>query len=219
MSYDFTPSPTSSGSTPTIRRPGCVTVYAILLWLGGALILLSVLCSGVGSLPGYPSEFALGTPLMMTVLGFAAIASIITGVGLWGMKTWGWWLVVILQSSGLAISAIRFFVFALAGGMAKIVVSLTSTCISSLVSAVILYWFVTNRGLFGVGTPEYQTVTRDSGEVIQQPVVKGEGIATALAIIAGVAVVLVLVAVCAIVTLALMGPSVGNVFSNIILDI
>lgn len=47
----------------------------------------------------------------------------------------------------------------------------------------------------------------------------GEGMATAGQILGWINVVLVAIPVCLIVILALLGPSIGNVFSNIIIDL
>ncbi|MEW6569483.1 MAG: DUF4190 domain-containing protein [Chloroflexota bacterium] len=47
----------------------------------------------------------------------------------------------------------------------------------------------------------------------------GDGLATAGLVLGYVQVVLVCIPACTIVTLALLGPAIGNVFSNIILNI
>ena len=47
----------------------------------------------------------------------------------------------------------------------------------------------------------------------------GDGLATAGLVLGYLQIVLIVVPVCLIVLLALMGPAIGNVFSNIVLDI
>ena len=47
----------------------------------------------------------------------------------------------------------------------------------------------------------------------------GDGLATAGLVLGYMQIILVVIPVCLIVFLALLGPSIGNVFSNIILDI
>lgn len=47
----------------------------------------------------------------------------------------------------------------------------------------------------------------------------GQGMATAGQVLGWINVVLIVIPLCLIIILALLGPSIGNVFSNIILDI
>jgi len=47
----------------------------------------------------------------------------------------------------------------------------------------------------------------------------GEGMATAGQVLGWINVVLIVIPLCIIVILALLGPSIGNIFSNIMLDI
>lgn len=113
--------PTNS-STQTYR-PGCVTAYAVLLFLGGALNLLGTLAN-LGS-GGNVSILFIG----LLLAGLA----IMTGAGLWQMKIWGWWLAVAFQ----AVAIISSFI----GGIAAIAVSL-------LINGAIFYWFYQNKKLF-----------------------------------------------------------------------
>ncbi len=49
--------------------------------------------------------------------------------------------------------------------------------------------------------------------------VSGDGLATAGLVLGYLQIVFVVVPVCVIVILALLGPAIGNIFSNIIMDI
>ena len=121
-------------------------------------------------------------------------------------KKWAWWLVVITQSFGLA-GGLLSLPGNLAGMLAVIgsgdSVSAMSRIIGGLfalagmaISGGILYWFVTNRHLFG----------DLSGS-------------TVVAIVVGMVAIVLLIPIIVIVILVLFGPALVNLFSNITINI
>jgi hypothetical protein len=200
------------------ERPGCVSVYAVLLWIGAGLYVLGALLLSVTSLSIDEPVFLF---LSCLLIGLAAIP-ILTGYGLWRMKTWAWAIVVVLQSVGvilgllsIGLNLIVMSSFADIGGTSGICGSL----VGLIVGGVIIYWFTTNRRLFGIGVTTYETVEGPDGELIQQPIA-GSGAGGQIAwVIVGIVLVAFVVPICTIFILALLGPAIGNVFSNIILGI
>lgn len=175
------------------ERPGCITAYAVLLWLGGGLFILSSF-----SLLSDPSFGPLGA----AISGLFAILLIGIGIGLWRMQSWGWWLVVILQSLGLLTAF-----FSLIGGV------ILNGLVSGLVSGGILYWFITNRRLF-LEAHTYRPGVGSDGKPVNDLTQTSKNNNTTF-IIVGVILAVFLVPVCIIAILALLGPQIGDVFSRI----
>jgi hypothetical protein len=206
-------------SSPIVNRPGCITAYAILLWIGGGLYVIAALCGGLGGLyyaanPSQSSQAALTVPLLIgaVCIGLFALLPIFMGVGLWQMKNWAWWLVVILQSLGMASLLLNLCSLVLAAGSSSrsaggLIGGIIGALIGGAINAGILYWFLKNHNLFtgGAGAP----ATSGGGG--------GAGV-VAVVIIAVIGIV-ILVPVVIIVILALLGPAIGNVFSNIMLTL
>ena len=203
------------------ERPGCVTVYAILAWLSGGIYAIGALCLGLsgvgladGGLGSY--EICLGGAMLL----FAAVP-IATGIGLWQMRKWGWALVVIVQGLAviLGLLSLGLSLLLLPSASSEFVAFNSSVLITSLaniaISGFIVYWFVKNRELFN-GRTEYATVIGPDGETVYQPVEqKGSDVAVILATLVGLAMVLILVCIVVIALLAILGPQIGNVFSQI----
>jgi hypothetical protein len=198
-------------------RPGCVTAYAILLWLGAVFFA----CGVFGSLsdPTVPSGAGIYGGLLM-------VAQIVAGFGLWRMRRWGWGLVVVGQSLGLLILLLNFIgtltlVSEFGEGMGWAVGALAG----SIVSGGILSWFIKNRHLF-TGVKTRRPVLDSDG----QPVIGADGQPlyewapasrsnTATIIIVGVVVAVVLLPVILIAVLTLLGPQIGEVFSRIVTEL
>ena len=177
-------------------RPGCVTAYAVLLWLGGGLLLLSAWISFFD-----PS----GDSIAGVFVGLFALIPIIAGVGLWRMQKWGWWLVVITQSLAVVVA-----LFNLLSGL------LLQAVVTGAVSGGILYWFINNRQLFlGPFTHNAGVAVNVEGEPVADGTPPAKGNNTTI-IVVGIVVAVVLVPVCIIATLTLLGPDVGDVFSRIV---
>lgn len=175
-------------------RPGCITAYALLLWLGGAGLLFIAFSA--------PSDPFLG-PEAAIAPAFFALVLIATGIGLWQMSVWSWWLVVIIQSFGV-LGAL----FSLIGG------DILNAIVSGTVSGGILYWFITNRHLFLTGTAYRTSVSSDGESVVEQVSVSRSNVSTA--VIVGVILVICVAPVVIIAILTLLGPQIGDVFSGIV---
>lgn len=174
-------------------RPGCVTAYAVLLCLGGGLYALGSLISFVNPTEG---------PGVGVVAGLFALLLIMTGVGLWRMQKWGWWLVVITQSLAVVVA-----LFNLLSGL------LLEAIVAGAVSGGILYWFIDNRSLFlGPFTHHTDASVRPEREGASA----SKSGNSAIIIIGVILVVFFLVPVCMITVLTLLGPGINDVFSQIV---
>ena len=180
-------------------RPGCVTAYAVLIWLGGALFAISTV--------SFISE---GNPAAICGGVFVILAAII-GYGLWQMREWSWWLVIILQSLSLAGSLFMMFVVLTSPFASE---GILGPLASAVVSGVILYWFATNRSHFA-GEPVYRTVVGPDGETVREQV-QPSGSNKTVIIVVGVVLLVVVVPVVIIAILTLLWPEIGNVFSRIV---
>ena len=200
-------------ASPTqVNRPGCVTAYALLLWLGGGLYLVAALCIGLfGLVPAFPDGRAAAStgPALIGALclGLFSLLPIFLGVGLWRMRRWAWWLIVILQSlglAGLALSLCSLFVTAGSAGRnapESLAAGLVSAVVGGLISGGILYWFLNNRSLFDGGA---QVVSGGNTWIV-----------VAVVVVIGLVIVIPIIVIA---ILALLGPAIGNVFSNIIIS-
>jgi hypothetical protein len=136
------------------------------------------------------------------VLLLLASINVVTGIGLWQMKKWGWALVVVSQGLGAAaqLLSMAFTVLAIAGSggayMPSEPVLLFGNLVSLLVSGSILYWFVKNRELFNVGT-EYESVVGPDGKIRQEPVKKTSD--TTMLVVVGGGLALIFILICLVV--------------------
>lgn len=203
------------------ERPGCVTAYAILLWVGAALGLFAGLC-GLSSMMSFAGGGLGGFEFIIIGMLLVLLAiNVVTGIGLWQMKKWGWAMVIVLHGLsvllGLLSMALTLFTLVTAGGE-YVVAEPTILCgnLGSLaISGFILYWFITNRELFNGGMA-VKTVVGPDGEIAPQPVEKKTSDATMiLAVSGGLVLVFVLICVVVFVMLVMLGPQIGNVFSQI----
>ncbi len=213
-------------SARAVNRPGCISAYAILLWLGGAFYILSALCLGVAglidtsNLARYVGEVGDSSVMIALLvgavcLGLLGVVPIVTGVGLWQMKDWAWWLVVVLQSLGLALTAVSLCTSLVGLGVSSggqstsetttVVSDLIGVLVAAAINGGILYWFLKNHDLFRGG----------AGAQPGQKAATGTVVAIVLAVVG----IFVLVPIVVIVILALLGPAIANVFSNIMVNI
>jgi hypothetical protein len=214
----------SSGKWAQQERPGCVTAYAILLWAGAGLALIIAFCglaSFLGTVGGSLGGFEI---IIIGVLLVLLAINVVSGIGLWQMKKWGWALVVVLHAFSIIMQVLSMglTLLSVVGSGGDYLVSqpsvLCGNLISTLVSGFILYWFITNRELFN-GGPEYKSVVGADGEIRQEPVRKTSDTTMLLAVGGGLVLVLVLVCVAVVAMLAIMGPQIGNVFSQITFEL
>lgn len=108
---------------PPPSRPIGVTILAILVVLVGVLILIAAiavfLLSGFLALTGLPT-FGLAVTVIGVLVLILALIWIGVGMGLWHLRSWAWWLALIVMlftivgsiaSPPLAVVPILIFVY------------------------------------------------------------------------------------------------------------
>jgi hypothetical protein len=131
-----------------VNRPGCVTLYAMLLWLapaGVAAYGLYVVILG----QNFPDPVAALTFLLAAIFMLPfMLLSVLAGIGLWRMKAWGWWLVMVFGLLQLGLNVLSFLGELAAGDW----VSTGSQLLGFAIAGYILWWFFTHRAMFNVGS-------------------------------------------------------------------
>lgn len=196
-------------------RPGCITLYAILLVLGGVANIAASAIAGYG----FIAEPDLAATYVVLTLGMFAWSLIpfVIAVGLWRMRMWAWWLVVTFQVFGLAMACLGLVllvpIFATgleaSVGTAELVGLFAGVPVGMLINGIILYWFLTNRDRF-----RQHSVVHVGGQALEEPA-SGNAVVIIAATVIGVIAILCLVGVAVIALLTLMGPQIGTVFSEI----
>jgi hypothetical protein len=103
-----------------------VTVYAILLWIGGVLVALGGVITGI-------NEEAFAIALGGIVVGGLELG---LGVGIWRLRNWARVIVIVLQGLGVVVGVISLFM----GNLLSLV--------GLAVGGYILYWFASNGQYF-----------------------------------------------------------------------
>lgn len=127
-----TPAPFAA-LTPSVpaaaRRPGCVTAYALLLFLGAGILMLGgIALAGSGAIGGLQL-------FLFLALGGVELA---IAIGLWRMRNWARVLLLVVQGLGIAVST-----FSLLGGSGT-----SGVLVGVAVAAFIISWFARNGRLF-----------------------------------------------------------------------
>jgi len=137
------------------ERPGCLTAYAILTWIGaGFSILAGLIFSGLMFTD--TDLIAIGCLVGPLVIIFGVLY-IFLGLGLWNQKNWARIVVIVLQSLGIAATLFQVCLLVLLSSSYGSLygygdstwLSICSTVIGLAVSGYILYWFATNGDYFG----------------------------------------------------------------------
>jgi len=186
------------------ERPGCVTAYAILAWVGAAVYLIAAFVAGMS----IASEVITAGVMILVCGWLLAAIPIATGFGLWQMKKWGWGLVILSQTVGVIGGLFYMLAAFLAANIYEALPLLCGGLTGLLINGGILYWFVTNRHLFD--RPTY--IMGPEGTMVQ----KSADNTMVIIVIGGVVIVLCLVPIFIIAILTLLGPQIGEVFSNIV---
>jgi hypothetical protein len=127
---------------PPEERPGCITAYVALLGLGWIFAALAALvfvggerlCAGPGACYSFSSlRPAAAAVLVVFGLGVFIFYAVMI-YGLWNMRLWGWWMIVLTHSLNIVM------------GFCAIN---SSTVIQWVVSGLILWWFIANKWRFG----------------------------------------------------------------------
>jgi len=98
-----------------IQRPGCVTAYALMLFLGAGLLTLGgIALGGSGDIDG-PAV------LLFVSLG---VAQLTIAIGLWRMRWWAPRLLIIVQGIGVAVSLISLLSEGSVGVLAGVAINI-----------------------------------------------------------------------------------------------
>jgi len=119
------------------QRPLSVSILAILAIIFGIIGLVAHLV-----LLGYVAGFAGLLAVLAGLVAVFSIAEIAAGVGLWRLRSWAWWLTIIVGGLDIVVHIGSFVVFPLGGFALGIVLWII----------ILIYLFVV-RQHFGIGAP------------------------------------------------------------------
>ena len=162
------PSMASAQSQDRQKRPGCLSIYAILLGLLGFVTVLAGAFLGIlSAIQGIQevmnrvgdAGLPLGVISLWGGVGFAVLSGVVSiaiALGLWALKNWARVLTIILQTLGFVGSLVQaFFVVggtrALSSGFSEANFTLPiliALLVGLVIQAYILFWFLANRERF-----------------------------------------------------------------------
>ncbi len=129
------------------ERPGCVTAYAVLLWIGAALVGIGGPIVGLAIASETGDGVLLSLFIAAVAIGAAAL-NVVIGWGLWHLKNWARILVIVFQGLG-ALSNLASLCLALGISSGEVeTASLCSTIGGLALSSYIIYWFASNSEYF-----------------------------------------------------------------------
>lgn len=129
-------------------RPGCLSVFAVLLAVSGIVYGIIFGALGIDLIVEQPDRPAVGA--LVTVCATAWLPlPVIVAIGLWRMKMWAWWLMVIVQSLGISLALLGFVVALLGIDPMRALGFVLGPLMGLVASGIILYWFLSNRERFG----------------------------------------------------------------------
>jgi hypothetical protein len=102
-------SPDSPAYASSPERPGCLTAYAVLLFISTGLVAIAAVSYGIGymlSKARYVWEL-----YILAALCIIACVSFILARGLWQLKNWARILAIVLQSLGIVGSLMSLLDF------------------------------------------------------------------------------------------------------------
>ena len=121
---------------PATQRPIGVTIIAILSFLAGLVGIAGGLgLMALGAIAGGAGAGVLGalTAVVGGVLLLIGLITLAVAIGLWRMRTWAWWVALIVNVISIVIS--------IAGG----------TYISLIFPVIIVLYLIVIRDKFGIG--------------------------------------------------------------------
>lgn len=135
-----------------LKRPGCLTAYALLLFISAGFAGVGMILGGVAQ-AGQDAAAAIAL-----ILSGAATAGLLGALarGLWRLRNWARMVVIVIQGLTVVVYALGVVV-SLAGpavpGVAQFdpVAGLCSAVVGLAISGSILGWFARNRKLFDGG--------------------------------------------------------------------
>ncbi len=127
--------PPSASATPR-ERPGCVTLYAALLFLGAAVVAIAgfVVAARVASSNG---NVLLSVGALIAIWIIAALYFLLAQ-GLWQLKNWARIIIIVFQGLGVVANLLAFLLSV--GGSSR-AANLGSAVGGLIVGGIILYWF------------------------------------------------------------------------------
>jgi hypothetical protein len=151
---------------PDYHRPGCVTVYAVWVFISGILgvffaLYMPTFTSDLFSMLLDPSNYPVGVdpfdPEMLTLMrsfmgGYAvaiflfSVINVVTGWGLWTMRNWARVIVLILQGLSLGLGIVGLF-WSIASTNGNLFAC--GSYIAALIfPGIVFFWFFLNRQEF-----------------------------------------------------------------------
>lgn len=135
---------------PESGRPGCLSVFAVLLAVSGLVYGAIFGFLGFDLITEQPGQLAQGV-IVTLAAGGGSLLTVILAVGLWRLRMWAWWLAVIVQSLGIGLALLSFVVALLGMDPTRALGFVLGPLMGLVASSIILYWFLTNRDRFGQG--------------------------------------------------------------------
>lgn len=121
--------------THSPNRPGCVTIYAILLILGA-------IANGVTAVSSLPNGASFGGIYSLLL----AIGGIVVAIGLWQQKNWGRIGVIVLMALSTLMLGLEVILSSISTGIDLFVCGMS--LVFAALPAFIMYWFAKHREYF-----------------------------------------------------------------------
>ncbi len=148
----------------TRQRPGCVTAYALLMFISAALIAIGGLLAGLVAMTGganYGGSESLavfavsGVVIIVFTLGFSVLEFLLA-YGLWTLKNWARILLIVLQVLGLlsnlvSVVCVGLGIYSLnssSGYGLDPTATLCGGLVGLLINGWITWWFFSHGELF-----------------------------------------------------------------------
>jgi ribosomal protein L40E len=147
--------PVRAAYSPLGERPGCVTLYAVLLGIVAGLTVIEGTISFFALIGGSYENPGLGIIVVAGILVVAGLEFLLAR-GLWQLKNWARITVIVIQGLGVLSSVLYFVLIALGTRAINLatreITYDTSGIIGEIVglaiSGYIIYWFASHRQHF-----------------------------------------------------------------------
>lgn len=136
----------ASQPTPTQKRPGCVTIYAILLGIVGAVLVVLALMNLVSGSKTEGDWRPSVIVFSLAVLCFSLVR------GLWLLENWARLAVIALHGLGVLSTLFSMYMALTAPSDSSEVITSSTICVSGIplaLGACVAAWFILNGQHFG----------------------------------------------------------------------